>query len=259
MIETQFSIYHLEFILLIFIRIASMVYLVPVLGSTNVPQKVKIGFSFVLAILLATVIPYEPLPYTTILGYTGLVIKEVIVGLLIGFFMNICMVILSFAGQHIDQEIGFTMVSMFDPFNKTQTTITANLYNILVLLVVVVSNLYYFIIDALADSFQYVPVGTDIFKLDAIFDVFMKFMKDFFVIGFQISLPIFASALLLNVILGILAKSAPQMNMFVIGIQLKVFLGLSVLLVTIGFLPVITEFIFDEMKSLVELLYGALS
>ena len=259
MFETQFSIYHLEFILLIFIRIASMVYLVPVFGTSGVPHRVKIGFSFALAILLATIIPYEPLPYTTILGYTGLVIKEAIIGLLIGFFMNICMTILAFAGQFIDQEIGFTMVSMFDQFNKTQTTITANLYNILVLLIVVVSDLYYFIIDAMVDSFEYVPIGTSIYKLDAMYDIFLRFMKNFFMIGFQIALPIFASALLLNVILGILAKSAPQMNMFVVGIQLKVFLGLSVLLVTIGFLPNITEYIFNEMKTLVELLYGAMS
>ena len=130
MFETQFSIYHLEFILLIFIRIASMVYLVPILGASGVPHKVKIGFSLALAVFLATIIPYDPLPYTTILGYTGLVIKEAVVGLLIGFFMNICMTILAYAGQLIDQEIGFTMVSMFDQFNKTQTTITANLYNI---------------------------------------------------------------------------------------------------------------------------------
>ena len=236
-----------------------MVYLVPVLGTSGVPHRVKIGFSLALAVFLATIIPYDPLPYTTILGYTGLVIKEAIVGLLIGFFMNICMTILAYAGQLIDQEIGFTMVSMFDQFNKTQTTITANLYNILVLLIVVVSDLYYFIIDAMVDSFKYVPVGTNVYKLDAIYEIFLRFMKNFFVIGFQIALPIFASALLLNVILGILAKSAPQMNMFVVGIQLKVFLGFFVLLVTIGFLPNITEFIFNEMKTLVELLYGAMS
>lgn len=259
MFETQFSIYHLEFILLIFIRIASMVYLVPILGASGVPHRVKIGFSLALAVFLATIIPYDPLPYTTILGYTGLVIKEAIVGLLIGFFMNICMTILAYAGQLIDQEIGFTMVSMFDQFNKTQTTITANLYNILVLLIVVVSDLYYFIIDAMVDSFRYVPVGTSIYKMDAIYHIFLKFMKDFFLIGFQIALPIFASALLLSVILGILAKAAPQMNMFVVGIQLKVFLGLAVLFVTIGFLPNVAEYIFDEMKTLVELLYGAMS
>lgn len=259
MFETEFSIYHLEFILLIFIRIASMIYLVPVFGAAGVPNRVKIGFSAVLAILLATIIPYEPLPYTSILGYSSLVIKEVLVGLLIGFFMNICMTILAFAGQLIDMEIGFTMVSMFDPFNKTQTTITANLYNILVLLIVLVSDLYYFIIDAIVDSFNYVPIGMNFYKLDAVYDIFLKFMKDFFIVGFQIALPIFASALLLNVILGVLAKAAPQMNMFVVGIQLKVFLGFAVLLVTIGFLPNIAEFIFEEMNSLVELLYGALS
>lgn len=56
-----------------------------------------------------------------------------------------------------------------------------------------------------------------------------------------------------------MAKAAPQMNMFVVGIQLKVFLGLAVLFVTIGFLPNVAEYIFDEMKTLVELLYGAMS
>ena len=129
----------------------------------------------------------------------------------------------------------------------------------MVLLIVVVSELYYFIIDAIVNSFKYVPVGVNIYKLDAIYDIFVRFMKDFFVIGFQIAMPVFAAALLLNVILGVLAKAAPQMNMFVVGIQLKVFLGFGVLLVTIGFLPNITEFIFKEIKILVELLYGAMS
>ena len=70
-------------------------------------------------------------------------------------------------------------------------------------------------------------------------------------IGFRIALPVFATILLVNSILGILAKIAPQMNMFVIGLQLKVLAGLIILLAMAGMLPVISDFIFDQIKKMI--------
>jgi flagellar biosynthetic protein FliR len=75
----------------------------------------------------------------------------------------------------------------------------------------------------------------------------VEFIKEYFIIGFRIILPIFAATLILNVILAILAKVAPQMNMFVIGIQLKIFVGLAVLFMVVALTPRVAEFIFDEM------------
>ena len=218
MITIPFSIYNIEFFLLVFIRIISAVYLAPFWGSSNSPRHAKIGISFFLAMIVANNLTYTPVRYTTIIGYAVIVLKEVAVGLLIGFFANICMTIITFAGQIIDIDIGFSMVTLFDPVNRMQVSITGNFYQYLVL----------FVISALVDSFKVVPVGEIQYNSEKLFEVFLKFMQDYFIIGFRIVLPVFASILLLNAILAILAKASPQMNMFVVGLQLKVFLGMAV-------------------------------
>ena len=84
-----------------------------------------------------------------------------------------------------------------------------------------------------------------------LYDTMIQYIADYFIISVRIALPVMISIMLLNVVLGVLAKTAPQMNMFVIGIQLKIFVGFAVLLVTIGFLPNITEFIYKEMQTVV--------
>ena len=258
MITIPFSIYNIEFFLLVFIRIISAVYLAPFWGSSNSPRHAKIGISFFLAMIVANNLTYTPVRYTTIIGYAVIVLKEVAVGLLIGFFANICMTIITFAGQIIDIDIGFSMVTLFDPVNRMQVSITGNFYQYLVLLVMIVTNMHFFVISALVDSFKVVPVGEIQYNSEKLFEVFLKFMQDYFIIGFRIVLPVFASILLLNAILAILAKASPQTNMFVEGLQLKVFLGMAVLVVTVMYLPSISDFVFSEMKEIVNLVIKAM-
>ena len=113
------------------------------------------------------------------------------------------------------------------------------------------SNMHYFIISAVCDSFRVVPVGGAVFRGDAAYEVALTFIQQYFVIAFRIALPIFITIMLCNIILGILAKTAPQMNMFVIGLQLKVLAGLIILLAMAGMLPVISDFIFDQIKKMI--------
>ena len=76
-------------------------------------------------------------------------------------------------------------------------------------------------------------------------------MFDYILISFRICLPIVASIMLLNAVLGVLTKTAPQIHMFSVGIQLKIFVGMSVLMITIGLLPSVSEYIFKEMRTMV--------
>ncbi len=85
------------------------------------------------------------------------------------------------------------------------------------------------------------------------------YIADYFIIGFRIILPIFSCILVINIVLGILAKVAPQMNMFVIGMQLKVFVGLFLLFVVMGFLPSVSDFLFEEMQTLTKLFVQIMS
>lgn len=247
----SFTVENLEYFLLILVRISSFVMSAPFFSQTNTPARIKAFLSFFIAILIFQVLKYEPLAYTGVIGYAGLVIKEAIVGLLIGFMCQIVMYILEFSGKLIDMEIGFSMVNTLDPTTNLQTSITGTLYSTLVFLMLMITNMHHYILSALVDSFKLVPLGRAVFRPN-IYTIMMDFISNYFMTAFRIILPVFCSILIVNVVLGILAKVAQQMNMFVIGIQLKLIVGLFVMFMVAGLIPVVSGFLFDEMKLLVE-------
>ena len=133
---------------------------------------------------------------------------------------------------------------------RSQVSITGNLYQYFVLLLLVVTDMHHFILRAMVDSYRVIPVNGQIFDWDSLLTSMVMFMTDMFVIAFRIMLPIFVCIMILNCILGIMAKVAPQMNMFAVGMQMKVLVGLLVLFLTISLLPGIADFIFREMKRM---------
>jgi flagellar biosynthesis protein FliR len=253
-----FAIGDLESFLLILVRITAFIYAAPFFSLRNVPQRVKIGFSLFFSIVLFQTIPLTTLNYQGVIGFAGLIISEAMVGVIIGFFANVSYYILSFAGQLMDMEMGFSMVNEFDPVSNFQTTITSNYYSYFIMLMMLVTNLHHYIITAIVDTYKVIPIGEANFK-PAMYVLMLQFIKDYFIIGFRIVLPVFAAILVVNAILAILAKVAPQLNMFVIGLQLKVLVGLIVLFLLTGFIPVISNLIFEEMIKMMRLGIEALS
>ncbi|MCI5872199.1 MAG: flagellar biosynthetic protein FliR [Clostridiales bacterium] len=251
MIDYTFSLVDFEILLLILVRISCFVFVAPFYGMNNVPSRVKIGLSVLIAILIFGSVDKTAVTYTGMIGYAVIVLKEGITGLLIGLAANICNSIILFAGNIIDMDIGLAMAQEFDPMTKAQVTITGNLYQYFVLLMLLATNMHHYILRALIDSYEVIPVNGQSFDWESIANSWVQYMGDMFVIAFRIVLPIFASIMILNCILGIMAKVAPQMNMFAVGIQLKVLLGLTVLFLTITLLPGISDFIFTEMKRMI--------
>ena len=251
MIEQTFSINHLEYYLAIFVRVMGAIAFAPIFGNRTVTRRVRVFIGIACALAVFTANPYVPLGYSTFLEYTIILLKELIVGITIGFMSNVTLSIINAAGQFIDREIGFSMVSDFDPGMNTEITITAEFYNMLVMLIMLCSNMHYFILSALSDSFQLIPLGNVTIDTGTLYDTMVQYIADYFIISVRIALPVMIATMLLNVVLGVLAKTAPQMNMFVIGMQLKIFVGFAVLFVTIGFLPNITEYIYKEMQTVV--------
>ena len=254
-----FTVEKFEFFLVILARITAFIYTAPFFSVNSVPQRVKVGFSAVLSYLIFTILPYEPLQAEGNLDYLFLVAWNVIAGLIMGLFANISNYILSFAGQVIDMQIGFSMAMEFDPSTRMTSSLSANIYNNAVMLVMLVSRLHYLILEAICDSYQVIPIQGVILN-PLIFRLMLEYIVDFCVIGFRIALPVFAAILIANTILAILAKVAPQMNMFVIGMQLKVLIGLAVLALMTLRLDAVSDAIFNEMfrmmKEAVRFLHG---
>ena len=251
MIDYSFSYGDLELFLLIFVRVASFVYIAQFFSMSNTPSRVRVGLAFFISVLLYQTGPEQEAAYDTLTGYTIIVMKEAVTGFLIGFGANLCTAVVSFAGQIADMEMGLSMASLFDPATKQQTTITGVYYNYMVLLLLMISGMHRYLLKALAETYELIPINGAVFHDDALLQALITFMGDYIIVGFRICLPIFAVMIILNAVLGILAKVSPQLNMFAVGIQMKVLVGFCVLFVTTAMLPDAAGFIYEQMKRMV--------
>ena len=251
MIDITFTYADLEYYLLILVRIACFVYAAPFFSLNGVPRRVRAGFSVFLAYLIYTAVDRNEVVYNTVLGYAVIVMKEALTGFLIGWGAQICTTVTSFAGSIADMEIGISMVSLMDPTTRQQATFSGVFYQYVFTLFMIVSGMYQYLLRALIDSFTLVPINGAIFRSESLTASIIMFMGDYITIGFRIILPIFCTMILLNAILGILAKVSPQMNMFAVGMQLKVLTGLGILFLTVRMLPSAADYVFVEMRRMI--------
>lgn len=249
-IDISISQLNLEYFLLVLVRITSFIFIAPFYGQTNVPQRVKLGLSVFLSIIIFNLSPGEVPSYESVLDYGAFIVMESITGLLIGFSAYICNSIILFAGRVIDTDVGLSMAQIFDPATNTQVTITGSMYQYFLMALMIVSNMHIFLLNAITDSFKLIPIGGLNPQL-TMYNTFIGFLKDYFIIGFRIVLPIFVVILLLNCAMGIMTKIASQIHMFSVGIQIKVLGGFLILFATVSLLPSIANMIFEEMQEMV--------
>ncbi len=241
-----FTLENLEVFLAILTRVSGFVFTAPFFSLRNVPQRAKVLLAVAVSVIVFTVSDVTTLYYTGVIGYAVILIKEAICGMILGLFATLAYNILSMAGNMMDMQIGFSNIQEFDPTSNMNITISSTFFGYAVTLMLVVTDMHLFILKAAIDSFEVVPVSG--MNLSGnIYVSFAQFILDYMIIAFRITLPIFASILIVNTILAILAKVAPQMNMFVVGFQIKIFVGLTVLIIIMMFLPSISDMIFNKM------------
>lgn len=258
MIDLSFSLTELEYFLLIVVRVTCFVFVAPFFGMANTPNRVKIAMGVLISVLVYNTLEPAPVEYSTVLGYAVIVVKEALTGILIGYSAAICVSILNFAGSISDMEIGLSMVSIFDPIQKDTVTITGTYYQYTVLLMLIISGMYQYVLAAICQSFSMIPVNGAIFSSERLLSSILLFLADYMVLGFKLVLPVFAAMLLMNSILGILAKVSPQLNMFAVGIQLKILFGLTVLFFTVSLLPMASSMLLSQMRKAITIFTEAM-
>lgn len=252
MVDLSFTFDELLTFLLILVRVTCFIYLAPFFNMGNTPNRVKIGLGvFVSYLIYQILLPIEPLQYETILEYSVLVLKEAMVGLIIGFGANICMAVVNFTGNIIDMETGMAMATLFDPQTNQETSISGVLYQYAMSLMLIVTGMYQYLLKAIVETYTLIPINGAVFDREHLLSSMTQFMGNYLTIGFRICLPVFCVMILLNAILGIMAKVSPQMNMFAVGIQLKMLVGLGILFLVASMLPNAADFIFTQMKVIV--------
>ena len=252
MLNLSFPLSELEYFLLILMRIASFVFAAPFFSTRGVPNHVKVALSVFISYIMYQFGPEHIYPqYSTFIAYCVVVLKEVAVGLLIGLGAQLCTSVVLFAGRVIDMEVGLSMANVFDPTTNEQSTISGVILQYGTMLILYTTGLHRYLLKALMETFTLIPINGIHISTDRLLTNLTAFLSNYIIIGFRICLPVFASITLMNIVLGLLAKLAPQMNMFSVGIQLKLLAGLSVLLITMRMMPDICNFISMQMQQMI--------
>lgn len=235
------------FFLLIFVRITGIFIMTPIFGSRNIPVSIKAGLSLILTYILfpivfndSAAIPNDFLPYIFI------VIGELLIGLTIGFLSSLVFSAIQMAGQLLDTQIGFGVINIIDPQSGGQVPLVGNFKHMLALIIFLATNGHHVLLSALFVSFKLMPVTGVVVKA-ALTNFVVDMVGGTFIIAMKISLPILISLVITDVALGILARTMPQMNIFVVGVPGKILVGLFVLSLALPFYIFFLEMAFNGM------------
>lgn len=238
----------IEIFLLIFVRMTGLFVIAPIFSRTNIPRNLKLGFSFMLALILVNTISSQNIVISNIYEFAVLVLREFVVGITLGYVSYTIFTAIYVAGELIDMQIGFGVVNVIDPLSNIQVSITSNFYFILCMLVFLLSKGHHILIRALFSSYEYIPLGQAVFGTDLQNRVIEVF-GGVFLVAFKITAPILAAIIIADVAMGIISKTIPQINVFVVGMPLKILLGLIILVLTMPMFIYIVESLLRLMDS----------
>jgi len=254
-----FILQYLPNLLLIFCRITSFFMVVPIFSAKNVPMTLKIGLSFFITLIAFSTID------KTIIVMDGIFLidamKEIVIGLLLGFVGYLFFTLVQIAGSFMDMQMGFSMANIIDPMTGAQSPIIGNLKFMLATLLFLSLDGHYYFLRAIIDSYKWVPLSNQAFVHiynGQVSDFLLTTFSIVFSLSFQMAAPMVTALFLVDVGLGILTRVAPQFNVFVIGMPLKILIGFILLtLLFPGFILLFTNMftlMFSTMQKLVELL-----
>lgn len=220
----------LTLFLLITGRMTGLVAFNPLLGRRGIPSMVKAGFILLLSLCVYTITPSNGMQMpSTILELVVIFLMELLLGYVLGLTVNLFFYIPLMAGSVIDMQMGLAMASTYDPASGIQVTVTSTVLNVLMSLLFFAANGHHTLIRIMATSGLVVPygqvaLGEDLYR--AILELFVECT----ILGIKLSMPILGAELMGQIGMGILMKVIPQINVFVINIDLKVLIGLTLIL-----------------------------
>jgi flagellar biosynthesis protein FliR len=215
-----------------FLRARALFSALPVLGTRTVPARVRVAFAFLVALAAQASLPPMPLVALDSPAAVMLVVQQLLIGLSLGFAVRIVFAAVEFAGEVIGLQMGLNFAGFFDPATATQTTATSRFFGTIVAWLFIVINGHLLVIAALAQSFQAFPVGPEPFA-------FLRAVQpqvwgsEVFTLGLWIALPLVSMLLFVNLVLGVISRVAPQMNVFSIGFPITLGVGLLGVLFTL--------------------------
>ena len=217
--------------LLILTRITAFFVTIPLFSYRSIPATQRIIFGAIIAWMMVYTIE---VPELAIDGtFIMLVIREAVIGLFIGIIAYIIMAAIQIAGGFIDFQMGFAMANIIDPQTGAQSPLFGQFLNALAMLLLLALNGHHLLLDGIFYSYQFLPIDGSwpAFGSSNVVEFVVKTFAQTFAIAFQMSIPIVATLFLVDLALGITARTVPQLNIFVVGFPIKIGVSFLVLLI----------------------------
>jgi flagellar biosynthetic protein FliR len=215
-----------------FIRALALFTALPVLGTRNVPARVRIGLAAFIVLAAQPSLPAMPLMALDSPIAFMVVVQQVVIGLSLGFAVRIAFAAMEFAGEVIGLQMGLNFAGFFDPISAAAGTSTSRFYGTTIAWLFIVINGHLLVVAALVQSFTAFPVGPEPF---AFFKATQpqRWAGEIFATGLWIALPLMALLLFVNLVLGAIARVAPQVNAFAVGFPITLGVGLLGIFLTL--------------------------
>lgn len=238
---------------LVLVRAAGIFTVAPIFGNVNVSPYVRVGIAAALAFVFMPMARFNATDLD-VMTFVLVVAKEAAVGLVMGFLAAMMFAAVQMAGAYVDLQVGFGFANVVDPMMKQHNAVVAQLYNLCATLLFLAINGHHLMIRGLADSFAVLPLGGMAMAPGATAGV-MQLFAVLFVAALKIGAPVVGAIFLTDVALGILARTVPQLNVFVVGLPAKLSVGMLAVFAVLPIAFVVMSGLFEGLeRDLVRLL-----
>jgi flagellar biosynthetic protein FliR len=226
-------------------RILGLLAAAPVFNSIAMPKRIRLAFGIAITLALLPVLP--PMPAVPAGSWTGLAIlaQQMFIGVLLGLTLRIAFAAIDLAGELIGLQMGLSFAVFYDPQNAGQTPVLSEFLGLIVTLVFLAMNGHLLTLAVLAESFKLLPVATTTPGTGGI-GSFLAWSSVLFSAGLLLALPLITALLITNLAMGVLARVAPQLNIFAVGFPVTMTSGFVILMFSIPYFGAAMENLFDQ-------------
>jgi flagellar biosynthetic protein FliR len=237
-----------------FARIAGCLGVMPLLGSKLVPRQIRILLSVFITLIIAPLLPPIPAVDPMSLASFIIIFEQMLIGIVLGFMVEIVSQIFVLAGQLIAMQTGLGIATTVDPAQGVSVVVVSQWFLFLTSLTFLALNGHLIVIEVVVESFHTMPVGGGVWTADD-FGRMVRWGGWMFASALVIALPALTSLLIVNFAFGVMTRAAPQLNIFSLGFPVTMMVGLVVIWLIIGQVGasyhVLLETLFEFLRSLI--------
>ena len=233
-------------VILVAVRLGAVLLLTPIFSLGSVPGTVRVFFIFGLAVVLVAGLGVGArVSVETVAGLSTAIVSEAIIGALLAFGLFTAFATFMLAGRVVDMQLGFSVANLIDPTTRTQAPLLGSFLNVVAVVAFFAIDGHHMIIRGLAFSLEQIPPGTALPALD-LGAVVVQFGA-MFLYAVALVAPVIFTLLLIDIVIAVVARTMPQVNVFIVSLPLKIFVGLVMLAISLRYMSPVMARIYEVL------------